>query len=149
MSDLVRWWPATIDLFATCLNHRSSLNYSPIADPMSIWTDVMLHPWDSMAVYAVPPFGMVHQVLLKVRKSVHCTMTLLAPFWFSDLLNLLIEVPVLIPQRKAFLRQPRFHCFPRNLHMLRLSAQHISSDRPGISASLQQWFSSLPVANNI
>ena len=42
VSELLHWWPATIDLFATSLNHRLLVYFSTIYDPMSAGTDAML-----------------------------------------------------------------------------------------------------------
>ena len=60
VSDLMQKWPATIDHFATHLNHRLPVYFSLVADPMSIGTDAMLQPWDNLEVCTFPPFGMVH-----------------------------------------------------------------------------------------
>ena len=40
--DLLLLWPATIDLFATSLNHRLPVYFSPMEDPQSAGTDVMM-----------------------------------------------------------------------------------------------------------
>ena len=143
-------WLATVDLFTTRLNHRLPVCFSPVADAMSIGMDAILQPWDNVEVYAFPPFGMVHQVLLKVHKSVNCTMTLIDLFWpQQSLLDLLIEVLGLFPQRKDLLRQPHFHRLHRNLHMLCMTAWRTSRYQPYISASLRQWLSSLLIAKDI
>ena len=63
--------------------------------------------------------------------------------WFPDLL---VAVPVSLPLWRDLLRQPHFHRFHQNLHVLRLTAFPISSDPPAPSASIRQWLISLPAA---
>ena len=126
--DLLLLWPATIDLFATSLNHRRPIYFSPVEDPQSAGTDA------------------------KVRQSWGLELTLVAPFWlqhlwFPDLLEFLVAVPVFLPRRKDLLRQPHFHHFHQNLPMLHLTAYRISSNPPAPSVSLQWWLGNLPAAD--
>ena len=74
----------------------------------------MLQSWDRLQAYALTPFRFIQRFLTKVRRSRNLEVTLVAPFWllrpwFPDLLELLVEVPVLLPQRKDLLRQPHYH----------------------------------------
>ena len=50
-----------------------------MSDPMAAGTDAMLQSWDSLQVYAFPPFAMIGQVLAKVRASRSLELTLIAP----------------------------------------------------------------------
>ena len=148
---LLRLWAATIDLFATALNRRLPVYFSPMGDPQSAGTDAMMQPWDGLQAYAFPPFGILHRVIAKVRQSRALELTLVAPFWprhpwFPDLLELLVAVPVFLPRRKDLLRQPHFHRFHQNLPVLRLTEFRMSSALPAPSASLRQWLASLPAA---
>ena len=76
----LRRWPVTINLFATSLNHRLPVYFSPMYDPQAAGTDAMLQSWDGLQAYAFPPFGLLHQVLAKVRVSQGLQLTLVAPF---------------------------------------------------------------------
>ena len=125
-AEILRRWPATIDLFATAMTHRL-----PMYDPMSAGTDAMLQSWDGLQAYAFPPFGLLPRVLAKVRASRNLELTLVAPFWpqhlwFPDLLELLLEVPLFLPKRRDLLRQPHFHRFHLQLSVLQLTAFRIS-----------------------
>ena len=136
------------------MNARLLVYFAPMADPQSAGTDVMMQSWDSMQAYAFPPFGLLHRVLSKVRQSRGLELTLLAPFWlqhpwFPDLLELLVAVPVFLPQQRDLLRQPHFHRFHQNLHVLRLTAFRISSDPQEPSDSLRRWLVNLPAAAGI
>ena len=62
----------------------------------------MLQPWDHLQGYAFPPFALIRPVLNKLRASVGTEITLIAPFWmqkewFPDLLDLLVEPPLVLP----------------------------------------------------
>ena len=151
--ELLCWWPATIDLFATSLNARLPVYFALIADPQSVGTDTMMQSWDGLQAYAFLPFGLLHRVLSKVRQSRGLGLTLVAPFFpqhplFPDL-ELLVAVPVFLPWQKDLLGQPHFHRFHQNLPVLHLTVFRISSDPPEPSASLQKWLVNLPAADEL
>ena len=149
--QLLRNWPAMIDLFATSLNHRLPVYFSLMVDPQSAGTDALLQLWDDLQAYAFPPFGLIPRVLAKVRQSWRLEHALVAPFWaqhpwFPDLLELLVEIPFFLPRRRDLLKQLHFHYYHQNLPMLQLTAYRLSSDPHVISDSLRQWLGSLPTA---
>ena len=74
-------WPVMIDLFATSLNHRCSLYFSPFHNPSAIDTDALLQNWDGYQVFAFPPWSMIPLILKKLHSSSGVLMTLVAPFW--------------------------------------------------------------------
>ena len=144
---LLKKWPATVDLFATSLNNRLPVYYSPIQDPQAIGVDSMLHSWNHLQAYAFPPFALIRPVLNKIRQTVSAEFTLVAPLWpqkewFPDLLDLLLEPPVRLPRRVDLLRQPHFHRFHQGLPSLNLHAWRLSSNPPCRRASLERWLSS-------
>ena len=148
VDQLVHKWPAVIDLFATSLTARLPVYFSPASDPRAAGTDALLQPWDDLQAYAFPPIAIIRRVLLKLRSSKNCELTLIAPFWpqrewFPDLLELLSDVPITLSGRKDLLRQPHFHRPHLNLPMLQLTAWRLSSDSPVRPASLLQWLESL------
>ena len=64
----------------------------------------------------------------------------MAPFWpqhpwFPDLLDLLVAVPM--SSHSGGIRQPHFHCFHQNLHVLQMTAFHISF---GFSSAVARQF---------
>ena len=148
VDQLVHKWPAVIDLFATSLTARLPVYFSPASDPRAAGTDALLQSWDDLQAYAFPPIAIIRRVLLKLRSSKNCELTLIAPFWpqrnwFPDLLELLSDVPVTLSGRRDLLRQPHFHRFHLNLPMLQLTAWRLSSDSPSKPASLLRWLDSL------
>ena len=46
--DLFRLWPVTVDLFATSLNHRLQVYFSPMADPQAAAVDALVQSWDNL-----------------------------------------------------------------------------------------------------
>ena len=127
VDQLVHRWPAMIDLFATSLTARLPVYFSPASDPWAAGTDALLQPWDDLQAYAFSPIAIIRRVLLKLRSSRNCELTLIAMFWpprdwFPDLLELLSDVPITLSDRRDLLRQPHFHRFHQNLPMLRLTA---------------------------
>ena len=148
VDQLVHKWPAVIDLFATSLTARLPVYFSPASDPRAAGTDALLQPWDDLQAYAFPPIAIIRRVLLKLRSSKNCKLTLIAPFWpqrdwFPDLLELLSDVPFTLSSRRDLLRQPHFHRFHLNLPMLQLTAWRLSSDSPSRPVSLLRWLDSL------
>ena len=148
VDHLVHKWPAVIDLFVTSLTARLPVYFSPASDPRAAGTDALLQPWDNLQAYAFPPIAIIRKVLVKLRSSRNCELTLIAPFWpqrewFPDLLELLFDVPIALSSQKDLLRQPHFHRFHQNLPMLQLTAWRLSSDSPVRPASLLRWLDNL------
>ena len=103
--EILRLWPATIDLFATAMTARLPVYFAPMSDPQSAGTDAMMQSWDGLHAYAFPPFGLLHHVLSKVRQSRGLELTLVALFWPQHpwFLKLLVAVPVSFPLRRDLL----------------------------------------------
>ena len=133
--DLCKWWPASIDLFATSLNHRCSVYFSPYHDRNALGTDALLQKWNGWQAYAFPPWSLIPAVLKKLRSSSGVLLTIIAPYWpqrpwFPDLLDLVVDGPVALPQSRDLLRQPHFHRFHLGVSRLSLHAWRLSSDLP-------------------
>ena len=80
VDQLVHKWPAVFDLFATSLTARLPVYFSPASDPRATGTDALLQPWDDLQAYAFPPIAIIRRVLVKLRSSRNCELTLIAPF---------------------------------------------------------------------
>ena len=111
---------------------------------MSAGTDAFLQSWDGLQSYAFPPVSIIPRVLAKLRASTGTELTLVAPHWakrpwFSDLLQLSLALPVILPARPDLLRLPRSrHLYPDLRRRLRLRAWRLSSDLPEPLASPPQ-----------
>ena len=146
--SLRRLWPVQIDLFATPANHRCSIYFSPFRDPRLAGTDAFLQSWDGLQAYAFHPVAVIPRVLAKLRASTGTELTLVAPHWaqrpwFSDLVQLSLAPPVILPSRPDLLCLPRSHHLYPDLRRLRLHAWRLSSDLPEPLASPPLWRSSL------
>ena len=53
--ELFRHWPVTVDLFATSINHRLQVYFSPMADPQAAAVDATIQSWNHLQAYAFPP----------------------------------------------------------------------------------------------
>ena len=124
-----------IDLFATSDNRRCSLYFSPFREPLSAGTDALLQSWDGLQAYAFPPWSILPQVLAKLRASKDATLTLIAPYWpqhpwFTDLLQMSVAPPVVLPNHPDLLFQPRSRQRYPGLHRLALHAWRLSGGSP-------------------
>ena len=114
--DLCRRWPVSIDLFATSQNHSCSIYFSPYHDHNALGMDTLLQNWNGWQAYAFPPWSLIPAVLKKLRSASGVLQTIIAPYWpqrpwFPDLLDLVVDGPVALPQSRDLLRQPHFHRF--------------------------------------
>jgi len=121
-----------IDLFATSVNHKCPVFYSPLPESTSLGTDAMSHPWDGIWAYAYPPTGFILEVLRKVQRST-CEILLVAPAWprqawYPLLLSLLVDDPRSLPCKQKLLKQPNTSFFHLNPDMLRLHVWRLSND---------------------
>ena len=76
VDELVARWPATVYLFASALNYRLPVYFSPLSDPMAAGTDAFLQEWDGLQAYAFPSFALIRQVLNKLASSKGTYLTL-------------------------------------------------------------------------
>ena len=138
--SLRRLWPVQIVFFATSATHRCSIYFSPFRDPRSAGTDAFLQSWDGLQAYAFHPMAVIPRILAKLRASTGTELTLVAPHWaqrpwFSDLVQLSLAPPVILPSRPDLLRLPRSrHLYP-DLRWLRLHAWQLSNAFPEQMAS--------------
>ena len=133
MNELQAKWPVMVDLFATSLNCRLPVYFSPFNDPMAAGTDAFHQSWDGLQAYAFPLFALIRKVISKLRTSKGMLLTVVASFWSQkewspDLLNLSMAPSVTLPYRTGLLKQPHFHHLHQNLHVLHLHVWRLSSD---------------------
>ena len=86
VQDLLHQWPAIIDLFATSLTARLPVFFAPAWEPKAAGVDAFLQPWDNLQAYAFPPIAIIRRVLLKLRASHNCDLTLITPFLASKVM---------------------------------------------------------------
>ena len=131
LEDVWRVWDKPmVDLFATRYTTRMPLFVSPVPDQQAMAVDALSLDWKGMYAYAFPPTAILKLVLKKIQEE-DCVIVLVAPcwpkqVWFPQILDLLIELPIVLPCKWYLLKQPQsdiFHQMPErlNLHMWKLS----------------------------
>ena len=80
VQDLLHQWPAIIDIFPASLTARLPVFFAPAWESKAKGLDAFLQPWVNLQAYAFPPIAIMRRVLLKLRASHHCDLTLIAPF---------------------------------------------------------------------
>ena len=120
-----------IDLFATKWNKKLPVYISPVPDPQALFTDALSVDWTNFIAYAYPPPAIMSQVLTKIEQT-PCVVYLVAPnwprmVWFPRLLNLLVDLPRVIPCIPKLLQQPKTQIFHHNPAMLNLHVFKLSS----------------------
>ena len=100
-----------IELFASRINYQLKPFVSFRPDPEAITIDAFTFDWKKYCpFYAFPPFCIVSNVLQKVLKD-DCEWVIIVPNWpnqpwFSQLINMLIRVPLIIPSRNKQIYLP-------------------------------------------
>ena len=77
--ELFRRWPVTVDLFATSLNHRLQVYFSPMADPQATAVDALIQSWGHLQAYAFPLEGPYQGSRLPQSGADPCSNLLVAP----------------------------------------------------------------------
>lgn len=132
----LHWGKPHIDLFATDKNRKLDLFCSRVYLPGTYHVNGLTLNWDSLMAYAFPPLSLVPLVLQKAQQDKIPQLILIAPLWrrrswYPLLLNLLIDLPVLLPEPREVLRM-RGKKFP--LSNLTLVAWKLSGRDSEISA---------------
>ena len=102
--------PFEVDLFASRLNYQMIPFFSWNPDPLAKFINAFHINWQHIYGYCFPPFPVIGKVLQKVE-SEQATICLICPAWqsqvfFPKMLGLLIDFPILIPNRKNNLTHP-------------------------------------------
>ena len=115
-----------IDLFASRINHQTSVYASWKQDPYASYIDAFSINWAQFTNgYVFPPFCLVGRCLQKVMLE-QATLIMIAPVWntqawFSRLLSLLIEHPIVFKVTRNVLCHPvhgNLHPMNSKLHLM-------------------------------
>ena len=145
------WGTPEIDLFASRACHQLHAYMAWRPDPHSQATDALQQKWKNLGLlYALPPFSLTGRVLLRVREE-GLTMILVTPNWpaqpwYSQILDLCITEPLLLPQSQELLVDPKGQVHPLVLNKtLKLMAWKIS-EKTWLRKEFQTW---LPILSQI
>ena len=99
-----RLGPLEVDLFASRLTCQLRQFVSWRPDPMAISMDAFTLDWAELKAYANPPWSLIGRVLAQTHLQ-QAELVLVVPVWkvqewYPVLLEMLVEIPLLIPPRR-------------------------------------------------
>lgn len=105
-----RWGMFDIDLFASRLNFKVAQYVSWRPDPGAKFINAFLMNWETYYFYAFPPFSLIATCLQKIEQD-NSTGVIIVPLWttqpwFTLLLHLLIDHPLVLHQSDRLLFLP-------------------------------------------
>ena len=117
-----RFGPFHVDMFATRINSKLSTFVSWKPDPFAWAVDAFTCKWDLEGMYCFPPIVLISRLLKKVERE-KATVTLVAPLWrnqvwFPQLLRMLINYPVLLPNKNILTHPTKNQNSCANLQMM-------------------------------
>ena len=137
-SILSHWGPFHMDMFASRLNHKVKDYVAWRPDPGAAFIDAFCVNWEPYFFYAFPPFSLIPRCLTKIEND-QATGVLIVPYWttqswFTPLLNLLVDNPLLLPQLDNLLLLPHTgeqHPLRKKMRLMacKLSGQASSRDK--------------------
>ena len=116
-----------IELFASRL--KPYVSYKP--DPGAVAVDAFTVQWSQYVFYAFPPFSVIMRTLQKIQQD-QAAGLLLAPFWptqawWPTLTRMLIQAPLVLPNRMDTLYLPQD---PSAVHpLMSLLLCHLSGNK--------------------
>jgi hypothetical protein len=140
----------SVDLFASLASHQlpKYMSYKP--DPKAVAIDAFQHNWAHRLTYAFPPFNLIARTLKKVQTQ-RSSMIIVTPTWNTQpywplLLQMVIEQPILLPNRYNLLLDPAGNQHPLITNgNLRLAAWLVS----GNLSKQREFHSKLPFSLNM
>ena len=135
--------PVQIDLFASRLNAKCQSYVSWKRDPSAEYVDAFSRSWQGTNFYMFPPFSLIGRCIQKVRQD-HASGVIVVPIWptqnwFSGLLGLLVQNPILLPQQDNTLLLPGSN----QLHPLRKKLKLIAAKISGKASDNSQYLRKL------
>jgi hypothetical protein len=128
-----------IDLFATRLNTQLPCYVSWQPDPEAAFIDAFSVTWSDYNAYLFPPFSMINRCVqkLSLEKSRGLLIVPLWPnqCWFTPLMNLLIDCPVILPKSSILPPMNPSATLPPGLRLL---ACHVSGENSEVMAFQNQ-----------
>ena len=125
------WGQPTVDLFATRLNNRVEAFFSCLPDPLALQDNSLQADWSKALLYMYPPLPLLSLALHKVIREEAWVIAILPWWprrgWFPLVLQLLVDLPVMLPERDGLLLTPDRTEFP-SLKELRLAAWRLLGD---------------------
>ena len=141
--DFMKFDP-DIDLFASRLNTQLKRYISWKPDPGAEAVDALSIYWGDVDFYAFPPFCLIGKCIQKIIQDEAEGIVIVPKWptqaWFSKLLNMLVQDPVLLPKSKTLLIQPATGVTHPLIAKLELLACRLSGD----PSRIQEYQMQLP-----
>ncbi|WAR17538.1 hypothetical protein MAR_032132 [Mya arenaria] len=104
------WGVSDIDLFASRLNSQIPRYCSWKPDPECECVDAFRFAWNAYLFYAFPPFSLLGRCVQKIKRDMSKGI-IVAPLWptqpwFTRLIEILMDFPIIIKKRKGLLILP-------------------------------------------
>ena len=108
-----------VDFFVSHHNHQLPNYFSWILDPQAMGTDAFSIPWKFNLFYLFPPFPLIQKCIQEIKQD-QTDALLITPVWKSRpwyplLLEMLMDLPALLPLHAKLLHLPMF---PSQVHPL-------------------------------
>lgn len=140
-----KWGTPDIDLFASRLNAQVARFCSWKPDPECELVDAFSMAWGSInCFYAFPPFSLLGRCVQKVRQDM-AKGIIVAPLWptqpwFTRLMEILVDVPIIILKRKGLLTLPHL----KVIHPLEQKLKLIVCKVSGKTSDVEDFLKNLP-----
>ena len=104
------WGQPSVDLFATQLNNKVEAFFSHLPDPLALQGNSLQADWSKGLLYMYPPLPLLALALHKVIREEAQVIAILPWWlrrgWFPLVLQLLVDLPVMSPERDSLLLVP-------------------------------------------
>jgi hypothetical protein len=124
------WGKTSIDVFASRLNTQLPRFASWKPDPESECIDAFSFQWKTEFCYLFPPFSLISRCVQKIVRE-EAEVLIIVPLWptqiwYTQLLQLLIDFPRVLPRRNKLLWIPQTEKIHPLEKQMRLIACHLS-----------------------
>lgn len=107
-SIFLRFYTPKVDLFASHLNHQVAKHVSRYPDPGILSIDAFFMDWSIWTCVTYPLVVLLPWILRKIKEVQATAFLLIAPNWigqpwFLELIQMLVDRPLLLPQRQSLL----------------------------------------------
>ena len=121
-----RFYTPEVDLFASRLNHQVPKYVLRYPDPGALAVDAFLQEWSKWTCQIHPPVVLLPRVLRKIKEDRATAVLLIAlnwtgQPWFPDPIQMLVDRPLLLPQRQSLLflsfQPTAYHPLWKSVHL--------------------------------
>ena len=137
----------SIDLFASRLNAQLPCYVSWKPDPEAESIDALSIDWGPLNFYAFPPFCIIAKCLQKIIQDEAEGIIIIPRWptqpWFPKLLNMLIEIPIILPSGKVLLTLPG----TEKVHPLNASLVLLACRVSGMQSRTKEFQRQLPISS--